>query len=271
LEEKSYTERKRMIASESTEMDDLERVAEAVLEARFVVAATGAGMSKESGIPTFRDAQEGLWARHRPEELASRDGFQRDPARVWGWYNYRRRLIAGCEPHAGHAALARLERLVPQMAVVTQNVDGLHRRAGSSTVLELHGNINRFKCFDYDHSVDVEIPIADTDGSLEPPQCSICGSHVRPDVVWYGEMLPPGVFERAEALSGSCDVMLVVGTSGIVYPAASLPMVARAGGATVVEVNVEPSQLSQMVDVFLQGSAEEVLSRLVSRVEAGRC
>jgi NAD-dependent deacetylase len=260
-----------MIASESTEMDDLEPVADAVSEARFVVAATGAGMSKESGILTFRDAQEGLWARYRPEELATRDGFQRDPARVWGWYNWRRGLVSGCEPHAGHTALARLERLVPEMVVVTQNIDGLHRRAGSSTVLELHGNINRFKCFEHDHPADVEIPIADTDGPLEPPECSICGSYVRPDVVWFGEMLPPGVFERAEALSRSCDVMLVVGTSGIVYPAASLPMVARAGGATIVAVNLERSELSHMVDVFLQGSAGEVLPRLVSRVEAGRC
>jgi NAD-dependent deacetylase len=260
-----------MLASESTDMDDLEGVVEALAEARFVVAATGAGMSKESGIPTFRDAQEGLWARYRPEELATRDGFQRDPARVWGWYNYRRGLVAGCEHHAGHTALARLERLVPEMVVVTQNVDGLHRRAGSSTVLELHGNINRFKCFDHDHSADTEMPISDTVGPLEPPRCSICGSYVRPDVVWYGEMLPPGVYLRAESLSGSCDVMLVVGTSGIVYPAAALPMVARAGGAKIVEVNVERSELSHMVDVFLQGSARDVLPRLVSRVEEGRC
>jgi NAD-dependent deacetylase len=260
-----------MAAAESTDMDDVERVVKAVSEARFVVAATGAGMSKESGIHTFRDAQEGLWARYRPEELATRDGFQSNPARVWGWYNYRRGLIAGCEPHAGHTALARLEQLVPEMAIVTQNIDGLHKRAGSSTVLELHGNINRFKCFDHHHPADVEIPLSDTDGPLEPPECSMCGSFVRPDVVWFGEMLPPGVFERAEALSRSCDVMLVVGTSGIVYPAASLPMVARAGGATTVEVNVERSELSHRVDVFLQGSAADVLRRLVSGVEAGRC
>lgn len=227
-------------------------------------------MSKESGIPTFRDAQEGLWARYRPEELATREGFRNDPARVWGWYNYRRGLVSRCTPHAGHLALAQLEELLPEMAVVTQNIDGLHKRAGSRTVLELHGNINRFKCFENDHPVEIEVPLAESDGPVEPPRCSTCGSSIRPDVVWYGEMLPPGVFERAEELSRACEVMLVVGTSGIVYPAAALPLAARAGGGRVVEVNVEMSELTQVVDVFLQGPAGVVLPQLVSFVEAKR-
>ena len=246
----------------------LDSAAEWLATAELVVAATGAGMSKESGIPTFRDAQEGLWARYRPEELATREGFRNDPARVWGWYNYRRGLISRCAPHAGHGALAQLERLVPQMAVVTQNIDGMHVRAGSSTVLELHGNINRFKCFENDHPVDIELPVTNSDGPVEPPKCSICGSPLRPDVVWYGEILPPGVFERAESLARSCDVMLVVGTSGIVYPAAALPLAAKAGGGKVVEVNVERSELTQTMDIFLQGPAGVVLPELVSRVEA---
>ncbi len=249
---------------------DLDSAVEWLATAKLVVAATGAGMSKESGIPTFRDAQEGLWARYRPEELATRDGFRSDPARVWGWYGYRRGLISRCAPHAGHTALAQLERLVPQMAVVTQNIDGMHVRAGSSTVLELHGNINRFKCFDHDHPVDLEVPLAETEGPTEPPKCPSCGSRLRPDVVWYGEMLPPGVFERAESLARSCDVMLVVGTSGIVYPAAGLPLAARAGGGKVVEVNVERSELTHTTDIFLEGPAGVVLPDLVARVEARR-
>ncbi|KPK75917.1 MAG: hypothetical protein AMS25_17925 [Gemmatimonas sp. SM23_52] len=246
----------------------LERAVEALDQARLVVAATGAGMSKESGIPTFRDAQEGLWARYNPEELASPQGFRQDPARVWGWYNYRRRLIAGSSPHAGHRALAELEELVPRLVVVTQNIDGFHKQSGSSTVLELHGNINRFKCFEHGHPVDIEIPPVAGDGLLEPPKCPRCGSYIRPDVVWYGEMLPHGVFEQAENFARSCDVMLVVGTSGIVYPAAALPMAARVGGAIVIEVNTQPSQLTQMVDILLQGPAGEVLPALVTGLAA---
>ncbi len=173
-------------------------------------------------------------------------------------------------PHAGHEALAKLEKLVPQVAVVTQNIDGYHREAGSSTVLELHGNINRFKCFEHDHPVDIEIPLATGDGPAELPRCPRCGSHVRPDVVWFGEMLPPGVFERAESLARSCDVMLVVGTSGFVYPAAALPLAARVGGATLIEVNTQPSQLTEVMDIFLQGPAGDVLSALVAGLAARR-
>jgi len=251
-------------------MDELDTVVEALEGAELVVAATGAGMSKESGIPTFREAQEGLWERYNPEELATRQGFRENPARVWGWYNYRRGLIAQRAPHAGHRALAELEQLVPRVIVVTQNIDGFHRDAGSSTVLEVHGNIHRFKCFDRDHPVELDEPVSDADGDLEPPNCPQCGSPIRPDVVWFGEMLPAGVFQEAEAASSACDVMLVVGTSGMVQPAANLPLVASASGATVVEVNVEPSQLTHYVDVFLQGPAGEILPQLVARLEARR-
>jgi NAD-dependent deacetylase len=247
-------------------VEDLESVVEALDKAQLVVAATGAGMSKESGIATFREAQEGLWARYNPEELATRQGFQENPARVWGWYNYRRGLIAQRSPHAGHRAIAELEDLAPQVVVVTQNIDGFHRDAGSSVVLELHGSIHRFKCFDNDHPVEIDEPISDGEGDLEPPLCPRCGSSIRPDVVWFGEMLPPGVFQKAEAASSACDVMLVVGTSGMVQPAANLPLVASASGATVVEVNVEPSQLTYYVDIFLQGPAGEILPQLVARL-----
>jgi NAD-dependent deacetylase len=154
------------------------------------------------------------------------------------------------------------------LVVVTQNVDGLHVRAGSVDVLELHGNINRFKCFANDHPVQIEVPLAEELGPVEPPECAACGSPLRPDVVWYGEMLPPGVYERAESLARACDIMLVVGTSGIVYPAAGLPPAARAGGARVVEVNVERSEVTHTADVFLKGPAGAVLPDLVARVEA---
>ena len=251
-------------------MTDLKRAVEAIDGAHLLVVATGAGMSKESGIPTFRDALDGLWASYDPQELATREGFSRDPARVWGWYNFRRGQMAKLTPHAGHDAIARLEDLVPEVVVVTQNIDGFHARAGSTTILELHGNIHRFKCFDQDHPLDRELPPSDVDGPLEPPLCPRCASYVRPDVVWFGEMLPPGVFEQAEALSRSCDAMLVVGTSGIVYPAAGLPMVARAAGATVIEVNVEPSELTPGVDFFLQGTAGEIVPELVAGIEARR-
>lgn len=251
-------------------MDELDTVVDALAEAQLVVAATGAGMSKESGIATFREAQEGLWERYNPEELATRQGFQDSPGRVWGWYNYRRGLIRQRAPHAGHRALAELEELVPKVIVVTQNIDGFHLEAGSSSVLEVHGNIHRFKCFERDHPAEVDEPVGDTDGDLEPPNCPQCGSPVRPDVVWFGEMLPPGVFQQAEAASSTCDVMLVVGTSGMVQPAANLPLVASASGAMVVEVNVEPSQLTHYVDIFLEGPAGQILPALVARLAARR-
>ena len=252
---------------EATEMEGLERTRDALAAAQLVVATTGAGMSKESGIPTFRDAQDGLWSRYDPLELATREGFLRDPARVWGWYNYRRGLISELSPHRGHFALAKLAELVPRLAVVTQNIDGLHQRAGSKSVLELHGNIHRFKCLDQDHPFEVEIPTLREDGPTDPPECERCGSPIRPDVVWFGELLAQGVLEEAEALAVSCDVMLVIGTSGIVDPAASLPIAARDSGATVVEINTETSELSHAVDVFLKGQAGELVPALVDAVE----
>ncbi len=225
-------------------------------------------MSRESGIPTFRGAREGLWSRFDPTQLATRDAFREDPARVWGWYNYRRGMVRAAQPHAGHRSLVRLESLVPELSIVTQNVDGLHQRAGSADVVELHGNIDRFKCFARDHPVDLDIPVVETTGLLDPPSCPECGSPVRPDVVWYGEPLPAESIGRAGDLARGCDVMLVVGTSGIVYPAAGLPALARSAGATVIEINTTTSELTaRAVDLFLQGTAGTVLPALVRKVE----
>lgn len=236
--------------------------------AKRVAVVTGAGISRESGIPTFRDARDGLWARYDPRQLATRDAFRSEPGRVWAWYCYRRRLVADAEPHAGHRALVRLEDRIPEVAIITQNIDGLHQRAGSSHVVELHSNINRFKCFERDHPVALDASAhlgaeATAEASVSPPRCPTCGSPVRPDVVWFGEPLGNAVIEEASALARRCDVMLIVGTSGVVYPAAALPGLAQERGAKVIEVNTAPSELSARADVFLEAPAGDVLPLLV--------
>jgi NAD-dependent deacetylase len=248
------------------DMGGLDRAARAIAAAARIVVATGAGMSRESGIPTFRDAREGLWERYDPAELATREAFCSDPARVWGWYGYRRRLIHRCEPHAGHRVLARLQATT-ELVVVTQNIDGLHQRAGSRRVVELHGNIDRFKCLDAHHPVEGDVPVPARNGPAEPPLCERCGSRIRPDVVWFGESLPSAALELAERLASSCDVMLVVGTSGLVYPAAGLPHLARVSGATTIEINTRPSELTPHLDIFLRGPAGHVLPLLLARLE----
>jgi NAD-dependent deacetylase len=228
-------------------------------------------MSKESGIATFRDAQEGLWASFDPEELATEGGFRAAPARVWSWYAYRRGRMAACEPHVGHSALVELQSLVPDLTVVTQNIDGLHQRAGSRHVIELHGSIHRVRCLDCSHPCalpDGAAPATDVEGDRMPPPCTACGSHLRPEVVWFGEMLPREATDAAWNLASRCDVLLVIGTSGLVWPAAELPYVARRAGAPVVEINPHPSEVTPLADIFLQGSAGEVLPRLVGEVRS---
>jgi NAD-dependent deacetylase len=248
---------------------DLEVAAAGLRRARRVVVATGAGMSRESGIPTFRDALTGLWARYDPEELATEAAFRRNPARVYGWYVWRRRLVREAVPHAGYHALVALERLLPEVWVVTQNVDGLHRRVGSTCVLELHGSLDRFSCVEARHPFPpdgvVEPP---EDGDCEPPRCPRCGAPVRPDVVWFGELLPEGVMVQASDVAASCQAMLVVGTSGLVHPAAQLPVIARDAGALVIEVNPEPTELSAVAHVVCRGAAGAVLPDLVRLLEA---
>ena len=246
--------------------DEIARAAEWIAGAERVLVSTGAGMSRESGIPTFRDALEGLWAQYDPQELATERGFRKNPRRVWSWYAMRRRKIAEAVPHAGYHALVEMERLVPSFTIVTQNIDGLHALAGSRDVIELHGNIRRVKCLDRNHPFAGALP---DDGAEEsdPPPCPLCGSPLRPDVVWFGEMLPESAVERAWRLAGECDVLLVVGTSGSVWPAAELPHVAAAAGARVVEVNPEPSELTPLAAAFLQGAAGPVLSSLAAAVQ----
>lgn len=226
--------------------------------ARRVTVLTGSGVSSESGVPTFRDAQTGLWARYEPQELATPEAFGRDPRLVWEWYQWRRDLVRQAEPNPGHRALVELERRVPTFSLATQNVDGLHRRAGSENVLELHGNIMRSKC-----SVEgVEAEPRTGDESVPPP-CPGCGAFLRPDVVWFGEALPEDVFAAASEAARNCDVFLSVGTSSLVYPAASLPSEAARSGAMLVEVNPDDTPLTPHADYALRGRAGEVLPVLV--------
>jgi NAD-dependent deacetylase len=229
------------------------RAVELLAPARRVVVTTGAGMSKESGIPTFRDAQTGLWSRYNPEQLATRDGFRRDPKLVWTWYAERRATIAQASPHEGHRALARLEPRFESWWVLTQNIDGLHIAAGSTHVVELHGSIHRIKCFDADHPA--REPFS---GEEIPPRCQ-CGSWLRPDVVWFGEMLDAANLDRAFDAIAQCEVMLVVGTSGLVHPSAGFPEDARRAGATVIEINPEPTPITAVANVCIRSGARDAL------------
>lgn len=242
-------------------------LAERLSGARSVTVLTGAGMSAESGIPTFRD-EGGLWDRFKPEELANVRAFLRNPELVQKWYEHRRIVSQETEPNAGHVALAELETLVDDFTLVTQNVDNLHRRAGSRNVVELHGNITRSYCFDCERPIGEAVmrPIADG----EPAVCPDCGGLIRPDVVWFGEMLPEGMMERAYAAAERADVMLTIGTSAVVYPAAGIPVRARKAGAYVVEVNVERSAIADAVDEVVIGRAGEVLPRLVEAVKRNK-
>lgn len=243
---------------------DIETVAAKLKAAKNVVVATGAGVSKESGIPTFRDALTGLWANYEPEKLATPQGFLADPPLVWQWYDFRRKKVLEAEPNPGHQAIAALESLIPEVVVVTQNVDGLHKRAGSSDIVELHGNILEFFCFDERHPADAEIEF----DLKEPPLCAQCGSMMRPGVVWFNEMLPPGAMERASRLVRAADVVLVVGTAGIVYPAASLPYTAKDAGAFVVEVNPDETPITAVADLFLAGPSGKLLPALIEKLRS---
>jgi NAD-dependent deacetylase len=228
---------------------------------RRVAVLTGAGISAESGVPTFR-GQDGLWKQYRAESLATPEAFERDPALVWEWYDWRRGLIAPVEPNAGHRVLAGWEALFGDFAVITQNVDGLHAKAGSRNLIELHGNIWKLRCTKEGTVEEVrETPLRRL-----PPVCPSCGSLRRPHIVWFGEALDPDVLDRAAAISRSCQVMFVLGTSGIVQPAASLPFAAARAGAKIVEVNIEPTPLTPQADHFLPGKAGDVLSDLDRRL-----
>jgi NAD-dependent deacetylase len=237
----------------------LEQVREWICGAKRLAVLTGAGMSAESGVPTFRDAQTGLWAKFRPEELATEEAFRANPQMVWDWYMVRRDMIAKVAPNAGHLALARCEAGRPgRLTLITQNVDGLHQRAGNTGVLALHGNIFEDRWLDRPRACCTTQPAQE----VRPPRCATCGNLRRPGVVWFGEMLPAAVLAQAEEAAAACDLMLVVGTSGVVYPAAGLARTAAARSRMVV-LNPEPSELDDAADVVLRGTAAGLLPQLL--------
>ncbi len=234
----------------------------ALQQRQAICVLTGAGISAESGVPTFRGT-DGLWKKFRPEELANFDAFIRNPQLVWEWYNYRRQLIERVAPNQGHIALATIEHLVEDFTLVTQNVDNLHRRAGSKHILELHGNIMQSYCID----CGTKDAPPDFSSGDKIPHCKSCGGLVRPDVVWFGETLPQDVFEEAERAAQRCGLFMCVGTSAIVYPAASLPMTAKQAGAYTVEVNVERTEQSRMFDEMLLGKAGDILPSIAEFIQ----
>lgn len=235
---------------------------QALRNAQHIVVLTGAGVSAESGIPTFRQAQTGLWARYDPQELATPAAFRRNPQLVWRWYQWRRQLVSSAAPNPAHRALAAMEQAANQFTLVTQNVDSLHQQAGSHNVVELHGNLTRNKCFEQGHAVVAGAEIA-PDDLEDPPRCPRFHSLLRPDVVWFGEALPSQTIESAFAAAQNCDVFFAVGTSALVHPAASLPLVAMESGALIIEVNPQQTTISALVDYTFRQPAGEILPQLV--------
>lgn len=238
-------------------LEQLHRIRDRLRRDSPIAVLTGAGISAASGIPTFRGEQDSLWNRYRPEELATPGAFARDPELVWRWYDWRRSLIAEAGPNAAHEALAELEKRHP-VTIITQNVDGYHQEAGSRNVLEFHGSIWKVRCTQCGHeTIDRSVPIPIL------PECERCGGLVRPGVVWFGEGIDPQVHADSERSTAECELFLVIGTAGAVYPAAGLVGAASHAGATVVEFNVEPSGVSGLVDLFVPGSAADTVPLLL--------
>jgi len=242
----------------------MKQAAEYIRNGKKLVIFTGAGASKESGIPTFRDAMDGVWEKFDPEELGTPQGFQQNPQRVWDWFAYRREMAANAQPNAGHIALAQIEGIAPEAVIITQNVDDLHERAGSKNVLHLHGSLFRHKCFDDCQGKPTLIDLDSLeDKDASPPKCPHCGAYVRPDVVWFREMLPEDILQAAYDWSDVCDVMLVVGTTGLVTPAARLPYMAKQNGAKIIEVNPAYSMITRYAHIKFETGAGEALTLLV--------
>jgi NAD-dependent deacetylase len=231
-----------------------------ILNARRIVFFTGAGISAESGIPVFR-GKDGIWNKLKPEELANFDAFLKNPGLVWEWYQHRKKIISDCEPNAGHRAIVEMANYIPDVKVITQNIDNLHKRAGSKTVYELHGNIERNYCIKCKKVYQNIVPL---EGKI--PKCE-CGGLIRPDVVWFGEYLPRDQFDASYRASENADIFFIVGTSAIVYPAASLIYTAKESGAVLVEVNIEKTEVTGVVHFSLVGKSGEVLPEVLSKIK----
>jgi len=227
---------------------------------KSIVFFTGAGISAESGIPTFR-GKDGIWNKLKPEELANFDAFLKNPELVWEWYKHRKQIIKESKPNAGHLAIAEAQNIFPKVSVVTQNIDNLHRRAGSKTVYELHGNIERNYCIKCKTFYNEEL-----DFSTGIPKCK-CGGLIRPDVVWFGEFLPEDQFNLSEKAAENGDIFFIIGTSAVVYPAASLIFTAKQSGAYLIEVNIEETEISRFVDKSLFGLSGKILPALIKEVQ----
>ncbi len=239
-----------------------QRLVERLSRAGSLVVLTGAGVSRESGVPTFR-GEDGLWQQLRAEDLATSAAFEADPKLVWKWYDYRRQIVADADPNPAHGAIVKLERAYGSFVLITQNTDGLHERAGSASPVELHGNIWRARCTREQKKV---FDLRESPLEKIPPTCGECGALLRPDVVWFGEPLPVEAYEASYQAASSCDAMLVVGTSAVVRPAASLPLVAKHNGALVVEVNTAYTPISALIDATLVGKAGDILPELADRL-----
>jgi len=241
---------------------DIQQACLWLADCRRLTVLTGAGVSAESGVPTFR-GKDGLWQGFRAIDLATPQAFFRDPKLVWNFYNWRRQLLAPLQPNPAHEALVRLEGKIPHFSLITQNIDDLHRRAGNNNLIELHGNIWMLRCTRC-HALNrnEEVPLP------ELPACEDCGGLLRPHVVWFGEQLEPAILENAVVASRSCDTMLVIGTSALVQPAASLALYAKSEGARVIEINLEATPYSHQLDLALQGKAGALLPRVVDGMES---
>lgn len=246
-----------------------EQAVDLLQKAKKVVFFTGAGISADSGIPTYREKLSGIWAGYDPRDLETAKAFREDPALVWGWYLWRRLRFAQAEPNAAHLAVARMAGSQRQVSVITQNIDNLHERAGSLNVVHLHGSLAMPKCFAC-HRPGVVSPdqsaVPDIGALIEPPRCQRCNGKMRPAVVWYGEDLPPQAWKAALLLVKDCDLMISVGTSGIVMPAAGLPDLALASGASVIHVNKADVAMGDEREFMLMGAAADVLPMLLERI-----
>jgi|SRR5690349_14647703 len=250
-----------MEAENKTTVTFSDKLLNKLKDAKVVSVLTGAGVSAESGVPTFRDPG-GIWEKFRPEQLANFEAFMSDPDFVWSWYQHRREIMREVEPNAGHYALAEMENIFPEFNLITQNIDNLHHRAGSKRVTELHGNIERnycLKCGTFYNELDVKVK--------QVLKCEKCGGLIRPDVVWFGEMLPHKALQHAERCALASDVFLSIGTSAEVYPAALMPLAAKRAGAYVAEINIRPTVMSMDVNEVIQGKSGDVLADLVQKLK----
>lgn len=248
------------------------KAADALRRARFAVVFTGAGVSAESGIPTFRTALTGMWERFDPTALATVEGFRRDPDLVWGWYEWRRAKVARACPNAGHVAIASLQRRMPRFMLVTQNIDDLHERAGSVGTVHLHGSLFEPRCIECSAAAPLPPMIDESvaDGCrIAPPRCGACGARLRPGVVWFGENLPEDDLMRAFEAARRCDLLITVGTSGQVFPAAQIPALAAQSGATVIQIDPQPTELDRIAHVNLRAGAGTALPLLIEAAWPG--